>query len=260
MFKKNAVLIFILLSMTLAACGETPMPAATAAKAAALPASTSTADSCSSANLPNEIKKVHDLTREFDDYATLTSSLPQAQVAQFIPNMQEILRRAEDQQIPACLKKLKEFQLSHMTVVVQTLLAFLSVKDAAGAEQVNAGIAQARQLRQQYDVERARLLGITLAAQPTVVSLLAASNTAAPANIAVKNNGTSSINLRNAPDVNAALVGILGAQVTTTALGKTADSQWLQVEIPDKPGQRAWVYAQLVALSAPIEQLPVVAP
>ena len=61
---------------------------------------------------------------------------------------------------------LKKLQLAHMNVVIQVLMGFMNTTDAAGVEQINAAIAQARTLHGQYDIEMARLLGITLAAPP----------------------------------------------------------------------------------------------
>jgi hypothetical protein len=73
--------------------------------------------------------------------------------------MQRIRRAAEDQETPPCLVKLKSFQLSHMNTVVDTLLAFVGGADQAT---LNEGITRARQEHDQYSIELARLLGITL--------------------------------------------------------------------------------------------------
>ncbi|MBM3124544.1 MAG: hypothetical protein FJZ87_05650 [Chloroflexi bacterium] len=128
------------------------------------PAITSTPDLCSSTNLPDQVARVNRLMREFDDYAELASNTPQAQLVVLIPEMQRILREAEDQSVPACLQTLKDLQLAHMNVVIQTLMAFMS---SADLNAVNQGIAAARDSHNQYDIEMARLLGVTLVPQPT---------------------------------------------------------------------------------------------
>ena len=178
MSPKNLLSAFLLMSVLLGACGSQPtsVPAPALANAPPLPAASSTPanDPCSSENLPAEVKKVHDLTREFDDYSTLASNTPQAQLVQVIPEMQRVLRDAEDQPVPACLQDLKQLQLLHVATVVQTLMAFMAAQDEAAAEQVNLGIVQARDLRLKYDVERARLLGITLAPLPASATATAA--------------------------------------------------------------------------------------
>jgi hypothetical protein len=261
--KRILFLSVLFLSILLSACGTAK---ATTTDTPAAPVLTSTPDLCTSANLPVEAAKVHKLTREFDDYAALASNTPQAQLLQVIPDMQRVLRDAEDQPVPACLVNLKKLQLADMNTVVQTLMGFMntSAKDPAGVNQVNAGIAQARNLHGQYDVELARLLGITLVAPATTTPGAATTpevvaTHSAPA-ATITNLGAAAVNLRAAPDVNAPSVAILGSQISTTALGKTADDQWIQVQVPDKPGQTAWVFAQLVQLSVPISSLPVVTP
>jgi hypothetical protein len=158
--KKTSLSAILLLSFLLAACGgkNAPAPAPTVAYN---PVLTITPDPCSKENLPDKVAKIHKLTREFDDYSTLASNVQQTQLINVIPHMQRILRDAQDQTVPACLQTLKQLQLAHMETVVQTLIVFMSATDQAGAEKVNAGIAQARDLRGQYDNEMVRLTGVT---------------------------------------------------------------------------------------------------
>lgn len=244
----------------LAACGEAPAAAATST-----PPPTLTPDPCAAANLPGEVAKINKLMREFDDYSALASNTPQSQLVLVIPELQRILREAEDQAVPACLQHLKTLQINHMRIVVQTLMAFMNSSDA---EAVNSGILTARDLHMQYDIELARLLGVTLAVvTPSSASLATppagdtgSPATAAPSAAVATNPGPSEVNLRSAPDLNAAQVGVLAAQVSTPALGRTENNEWLLVELPGQPGQTAWVFASLVQLSAPMEELPVVSP
>ena len=257
--KRILILLILTISFLVAACGRAGTPAATET-----PIFTATPDLCSSENLPNEVAKVNKLMREFDDYSSLASNTPQSQLVVLIPEMQRILRAAEDQAVPACLTNLKKMQLAHMNVVVQTLMAFMNSTDV---NVVNAGIAQARQLHAQYDIEMASLLGVTLVAPPTPTpgGATPESNTLPPtatlqSTALVINPGPNSVNLRSAPDISAPESGILDALASTTAIGKSADDLWIQVEVPGQPGQTAWVFASLVQLSVPIDQLPVVTP
>jgi hypothetical protein len=160
------ILILVLL---VSACGGslTPEPAPQASNT---PMPTYTPDPCSPENLSGEIIKVHRLTRAFDDYSILASNTTQTQLIQIIPDMQAVFREAQDQTVPECLQKLKQLQLTHMNIVVQTLIAFMSANDQAGVEMVNAGITQARDLRAQYDIEMTRLTGMT----PTAMYILTA--------------------------------------------------------------------------------------
>jgi hypothetical protein len=228
---------------------QTPVETAT-------PAATQTPNPCIEPQVSAEVYKVHKHMREFDDYSALASNTPQAQLVAVIPEMQRVLREAEDQVVPACLADLKRLQVSHMRTVVQTLLAFIGSTDAAI---INSGIAQARDLHTQYDIEMARLLGITF-----TVSTAAPTSPPLPPSVTptpmVTNNGTNELNLRNAPDFNAPAIAVLPVNAATVALGRTADSQWIMVQVPDQPDRNVWIYATVVQLSVPIETLPVVAP
>lgn len=153
--KKYCFSLFLFFTVFLSACSGKAAAPATETPILA----TSTPDLCSEALLPDEVAKVHKLTREFDDYSALASNTPQQQLISVIPELQRVLRDAQDQVVPSCLAGLKELQLKHMTVVVQTLLAFVGNSDV---NLVNQGISQARDLRSQYDIEMARLLGVTL--------------------------------------------------------------------------------------------------
>jgi len=253
--KKTIFATIIVFSFLIAACGKDKTPAATETSAI-----TSTPDLCSSANLPGEVTKSNNLMRAFDDYSALASNTPQSQLIQVIPEMQRILRDTEDLRVPPCMQTLKNLEIGHMNLVIQTLLAFMHSTDV---KVVNAGIAQARDLHHQYDVELARLLGVTLVPQPTSPASTPAANaptTATSIAAMVTNPGPNGVNLRSAPDLSAPEAGALDPLASTPALGKSADEQWIQVEIPGQPGKTAWVYAPLIQLSVPVSQLLVINP
>jgi len=266
--KRTILFIILILSMIITACGtsgddETPARVP-ANEPTAAPEITSTPDPCSAENLPEEVSKVHKLTREFDDYSTLASNTPQSQLVTVIPELQRVLRDAEDQKIPSCLLDLKKLQLIHMNIVVQTLLAFVSSSDPNA---INTGITKAREAHTQYDIELARLLGLTIVV-PTPGASQPQATKDPNAQIApsvgsssfVTNPGPNGVNLRIAPDLNAQEAGLLQINESALALGRTEDGVWVQVEIPGQPGQTAWVYAILIQTSVPLNQIPVVAP
>jgi len=171
MKNKTLVIPAIAIIFLLAACAtNTPTPTmavepVASATPAPVTAATATLDPCSEAALPDEVSKVNDLMREFDDYSKLASSTPQGQLVQVIPPMQEIRRRAESQEVPSCLRDLKVLQVNHMNTVIEILMAFMS---NAQSEGVTQGITQARDLHMKYDIEIARLLGLTPVIPPTV--------------------------------------------------------------------------------------------
>jgi len=173
---KKALLVIIsviVLALAVAGCGtaaSTPPTDSTAATPSTLiaPATetetepstvTSTPDPCSPGQIEGEVQKVQKHMREFDDASTLASSTPRDQLSGSISDLQRIRREAEDQPIPACLTNLKTYQVQHMNSVIETLLAFMRGVDQKSLE---PGIALAKQQHDQYLLELARVLGLTV--------------------------------------------------------------------------------------------------
>jgi hypothetical protein len=184
--KKNLLYsIFILIFATvLAGCGgnrvsppvrDTAKAVTPASSPVPKPSSTgvspagpsSTPDPCSTDQIEAEVQKVHSHMREFDDASVLASKLPRDQVPGSVADLQRIRREAEDEEIPACLTNLKKYQVDHMNSVINTLLAFIDGSDTKTLEQ---GIGIARQQHDQYTLELARLLGLTVV--PATVPVL----------------------------------------------------------------------------------------
>ena len=257
MKNKTLVLLALVFLSLFTACRGIETPVAESTEPAVAVEATATPDPCSEAALPGEVEKVNDLMREFDDYSRLASSTPQEQLVQVIPSLQEVRRRAESQEIPECLVDLKKLQISHMNTVIEILMVFMANPQA---ENVNQGIAQARDLHLKYDVEIARLLGLTMVAPPTasgVVPAATANATVSPVGLSILNPGPDEVTLLSAPDAAAGGVATLPAGGTTAAFGRTEDGKWFQVEVPGQPGQKAWVSASLVQISG---EPPIVTP
>jgi len=269
--------LFFLLTLSLvatmifSACGSsdpaaTKSPTKTKTTQATEPASpTSTPDPCAPENLPAEVEKVHKLMREFDDASLLASNTPIEQLNPSIADLQRIRREAEDQPVPSCLASLKQYQLAHMNTVINTMLYMLGYQgNDADKEVLNQGIALARQQHDQYVLELANVLGLTVVAAPTTAPVQATPEAGAtppaPSPVVITNPGPTAVNLRNQPDLNAGTIGILDLGASAVVLGRTADSLWYQVEFPGLAGQTAWVYASLVQLSDPAAELPVITP
>ncbi|HMD81414.1 MAG TPA: hypothetical protein VKE92_08925 [Anaerolineales bacterium] len=166
---KNLFLVILpstlILTILMTGCGsaQTPLPTDTKEPATSTPIAiatqTATPDLCASENIQAEVDKIHRHMREFDDASILASSTPRDQLSSSIADLQRIRRVAEDEIIPPCLGDLKKYQIQHMNSVIETLLAFISGRDQAVLDQ---GIAIARQQHDQYTLELARLLGITV--------------------------------------------------------------------------------------------------
>ena len=168
--KKHSQLILgitLVLVVLLSACGNNNVPAATSPSipsATTVPTITNTPDPCAAENIEAEVQKVHKYMREFDDASSLAASRPREQLAETIAGLQSIRRDAEDQVIPPCLGNLKTYQISHMNSVINTLIAFMG---GSSQETVDQGIALARQQQDQYTIELARVLGLTI--EPAIV-------------------------------------------------------------------------------------------
>jgi hypothetical protein len=163
--KRNLLYISLsifLLTLLLAGCGINPTPttAPTVTKQAATPTIVlTTPDPCSPEEIEAQVQKVHGHMREFDDASILASNMPREQLSGSIGELQRIRREAEDEKAPACLTNLKTYQVDHMNSVINTLIAFMGGTDQQTLDQ---GIAVARQQHDQYTLELARLLGLTV--------------------------------------------------------------------------------------------------
>jgi hypothetical protein len=192
--KKNLLRFIstVVMTVALAGCGGSPVtPALTGTGQAMTPAtdptsaivsttepasSSSTADACSTGQVEADVQRLHSHMREFDDASILASNLPREQLSGSIADLQRIRREAEDEQIPACLIDLKKYQVQHMNSVIDTLIAFMGGTDT---ETLERGIAIARELHDQYTLELARLLGLTVV-PATVPVLSTPAETATP--------------------------------------------------------------------------------
>jgi hypothetical protein len=85
--------------------------------------------------------------------------MPREQLSSAIADLQRIRREAEDEQTPACLTNLKQIEVQHMNTVINTLIVFMGGTDQQTLDQ---GIALARQQHDEYTLELARILGLTV--------------------------------------------------------------------------------------------------
>ena len=248
----------ICLLLLLSACGKL----APAVVVTSTPSVTATPDLCSSANLPLAVRPVNDLMRQFDDYATLAKSTPQSQLVQVIPPLQAIRRAAENQAVPACLKQLKVDQLSYMDTLIQTLLAFES---NASSDVIKGGSAQAQQYHNQYVIELAHLLGMTVVVPPSITPgtppTPGKTSTPAPSAITITNPGPNPINLHASASLTSQTVGTMNVGASAVAVGKTAAGDWVLIQVPGQSGKTVWIYATLIKFAkGDITSLPVATP
>ena len=117
---------------------------------------TATLAPCSTELIRGDVEEVHAIMLEFYDASALASYTPAEQLVDVIPNLQEIRRRAQALKVSPCLDTLRSYQLSHMNMVINTLLAFIAQADQSI---LMDGIIQAQLLNEAYKKEKARLLG-----------------------------------------------------------------------------------------------------
>ena len=169
----------VLIFVALAGCVTFPTTTPTATATWVTPATPTvsmTPDPCAPGQIETEVQKVHKHMREFDDASILASNVPREQVSDAIANLQKIRRASEDESIPVCLTNLKAYQVEHMNSVINTLIAFMSKADQKIVDQ---GIGVARQQHDQYTLELARVLGLTVM-PATVVATSAPTETPKP--------------------------------------------------------------------------------
>ena len=222
------VIILLLISLVLFACSKKtdPTPTKTFTTAPTIApvsttTSTSTPDPCAPENISSEAEKVHKLMREFDDAALLASNTPLDQLNPTIANLQRIRRDVEDLRVPICLTTLKQYQLAHMNTVINAMLGFLSRADS---ESLNQAIALACQQHDQYTLELVNLLGLTVVAEPTTNSTPgtpAAVVTPTFAGLYVTNAGSTNVNLRAQPALNAESLGNMNVGASAAVLDRT---------------------------------------
>ena len=255
----NLVLsILLCFSITLTACGSQPTEIATLT-----PSASATPDLCEPEAIKGEIEKVNRLMREFDDAALLAQNTRRDELRPAIAELQRVRRDAEDQAVPPCLSDLKKYQITYMNLVIATLTVLMGASDVQAVQQtLNEGINRARQLHDQYTLEIARLLGITLVPVTAAVQSTDTPVANAPSQegIFISNPGPTTVNLRAAPALDALNLGLLEVGLSARVIGRSADNQWLLIEIPGQPGQTAWVFTSLVTLSGSPDALPVVTP
>ncbi|NWG07395.1 MAG: hypothetical protein HXY35_12000 [Chloroflexi bacterium] len=156
------ILPIIILTLLIAACGNNATPAPTV-EPTPIPSLTSTPDPCAPENIEAEVQKIHKYMREFDDGSSLAASVPSDQLSDSIAELQRIRREAEDQPTPACLVTLKTYQISHMNIVIGTLINLIGYANGTVSKDViDQGIALARQEHDKYTIELARVLGLTM--------------------------------------------------------------------------------------------------
>lgn len=148
------------------------------------PVPTNTPDVCSVENIPRQVERLHALTREFDDTFGLAQTLRIEETVSLVQDMQRIKRNAEDQDVPICLSKLKEYQLLYMNSgikVFTTVFSLTSSNPNISQKQLNSVtiplLEEVLGAAKLYVDEQSKLMGWTPAPFPTLEGSVTATPT-----------------------------------------------------------------------------------
>ncbi len=155
----RAIFWILVLAITLGSCTGAPATIPAERGTSVTPTASVAPDPCAPGQTEAAVQKINRHMREFDDASLLASKVPRQQLGEAVTNLQKIRREADDESPPDCLANLKKYQLEHMNSVINTLLAFMNGTDQ---QTIDQGINIARQQHDQYTLELARLLGLTV--------------------------------------------------------------------------------------------------
>ncbi|HEX2696615.1 MAG TPA: hypothetical protein VHM28_02835, partial [Anaerolineales bacterium] len=180
----------ILIVVLIASFSLRPAESVPTATSTLLPTITYTPDPCAQANIQGTVNDFDKLSREFNDAFEIAKITPAYQLTPIISELQRIRRAAEDYVVPSCLKTLKQHQLDFMNTAIN--ITFVLYQASGGSpnttltqDQTKALAAQVNQLLgraiddgNNYTIEMAHLLGVTLTPSPTAT--LAVTGTPTP--------------------------------------------------------------------------------
>lgn len=257
--KPLLLLLFVLLGVLLfSACGTNqPLETQQALE---------TLDPCSLGLADVSTAPMQALMREFDDTSFVAQRTPRDQLAEVILALQETRRKVEDLSLPVCLLDVHQLQIIYMNAVITTFSTFLG---GADIDQVQAQTAAAREFRSAYDVEIARLLGVTPVPTATMVpppentpTPLPTEPLPSPTDVPVIPVATSI----NGADVRAgsgrdyAVIGYLDPGQGANIIDRSQDGEWIHIEYEGTEDGSAWVLTSLVDINVAFEELPISSP
>jgi len=211
---------------------------------------------------------------EFDDVTFVASMTPREQLSDLILNLQDIRRRTDLKTTPVCVAHLQSTAVNYMNEVILFLAHYMGGIDAS---QVDMERNNSQNLRIAYEEEYAHMTGATyISPTPIPTNTMAeitATDTPTPTQTATENNeeptnteavevivtnpGPSTINLHDAPNVTARLVGFLNPQENAQAIGRTNTGDWILIAYSKAEGGTGWVFSKLVQIENSIELLPI---
>lgn len=218
------------------------------------PTPSPTPDPCGSENVILEVENLQALVNSFQDAMNIANNTDVNLLIHPILRLQEIQKELRELEVPECLVPLKDISINYTVSVVNYLLLFMNLQDPA-AEELTAAIQNSQVLWQSVLNEFNNVL-TTAGLEPQQVPEL---NQTLPESegtgATVVNEGPGAVNVRALPDLESGIVASLEAGGTAAALGRTEESDWIQVNLENVLG---WVFAETVTTDIPVEDLPVI--
>ncbi len=246
--------ILIGLSILLFSACSAPVPIVPTATPEPTLAPTPTPDPCSKENILAEAEKLQMAVNEFREVADLANSTDVNFL--FIPvlRLQEIRYQAINTKVPGCLDTFKASTVAYTASVINYMIIFMNVQDPESEDLTNA-IQNSQTQWQVLLNEFNNVLAVAgLEPQPVTESSSIAPTPTGEAVIAT-NEGTSTVNVRANPNLNAEVLTSMEKGTQAEVIGRNEASDWLQVKLGDVTG---WVFAETVVVNKPIDQLTVV--
>jgi len=257
--KRTLKFLFALLGLILLVSNGCSATAATALQATMIPSSSPVAaDACGAENIRTNIQPISDILFAFDDTNYLSNFTQQALLYAPLMEMQAQRRQLDKLTVTPCLEELKQTTHDYMNAVIDYLAYFMgNLKKEVWEPRQKAS----QSFRQEIDAQYIKLMGASLQSSqmnlPTPTSeknkTTALATQTASISIAVKNSGASSVNIRKDPNSDGAIIGAFRQGDVLPGFGKSADGQWILVNLNNQFG---WVNTSLVELNMPIDAIP----
>src|SRR3990172_4990711 len=128
------------------------------------PESTPPISACDPVLIRQTMGPFNSLLRAFDDASVLAFNLPREAVIEPTMRLQELRREVESTPTVDCVMELKASMLDYMNGILNVLVGFMG---GAPSAQTQAGLEDARLLRESMDAQIAMLLDATVTPYPT---------------------------------------------------------------------------------------------
>jgi len=263
--KKTGLLGFVVILFIISGC-QSPVESESIA---------TVVDPCAPEQLRSTAKPLDTIQRAFDDAVQVAANVQLDEIQEHIAILQSYRRQVADLDVPVCMEALKNKEVDYMNSMINAFIAF---QEGAPTEVINAALDHALNLQASYDEELSGLLGATLTPRPTAIQWTpeaielptevvvatstpqqASESNATPApftSMAVVINPPGA-NIHLDPNLFSSYPVIVSAGEKVLVVARSEDGEWLLILHDDMPESYGWVFAPLVELQVPLDEIPV---